>query len=77
MASLTKKTNSIRRRKHAKMGAARKKALAAKGTTPAFAIHKEPAAPAKAKKEPAAPAKAKKEPAAPAKAKAKKKTAKK
>ncbi len=67
MASLTKKTNSIRRRKHAKMGAARKKALAAKGTTPAFAIHKEPAAPAKAKKEPAAPAKAK----------AKKKTAKK
>lgn len=50
MASLTKKTNSIRRRKRSKMGTARKKALAAHGTTPSFAIHKEPVAPAVAKK---------------------------
>ena len=49
MASLTKKTKSIRKRKQAKRGAARKKALRANGTTPAFAIHKEPAAPVKAK----------------------------
>jgi len=49
MASLTKKTRSIRKRKQSKRGKARKKAVAAKGTTPAFAIHKEPAAPAKAK----------------------------
>ena len=57
MASLTKKTSSIRRRKRSKVGAARKKALVARGTTPAFAIHKEPSAPVKAKP------KAKKQPA--------------
>ena len=51
MASLTKKTSSIRRRKRSKMGAARKKALHVKGTTPIFPIHKEmaPAPPAKKK----------------------------
>ena len=54
MASLTKKTSSIRRRKQSKMGAARKKALHVNGTTPAFAIHKEPAAPVKAKAKKAA-----------------------
>ncbi len=48
MASLTKKTSSIRRRKRARMGAARKKALQSKGTTPSFLIHKEQPAPAKA-----------------------------
>ena len=54
MASLSKKTKSIRNRKHARAGAARKKALVRDGTTPAFPIHKpvavEPKKPKAAKK---------------------------
>jgi len=51
MASLTKKTSSIRRRKRSKMGAARKQTLRVQGTTPIFPIHKEvaPAPPVKKK----------------------------
>jgi hypothetical protein len=41
MASLTGKTESIRGRKRARRGAARKKALVSKGTTPTFPIHKD------------------------------------
>ncbi len=40
MASLSSKTKSIRARKQSKAGSARKKALEARGSTPAFPIHK-------------------------------------
>ncbi len=39
MASLTKKTKTIRANKKKKAGAARKKKLQTKGTTPKFAVH--------------------------------------
>jgi len=58
MSSLTKKTKSIRNRKRARSGAARKKALERDGSTPAFPIHK-PVPPAKPKAKPKAKAKAK------------------
>ena len=41
MASLTGRTKKIRGRKRARRGAARKKALVSKGTTPVFPIHKD------------------------------------
>lgn len=40
MSSLTKQTEKIRHRKHKRAGADRKKAIASKGTTPVFPIHK-------------------------------------
>ena len=39
MASNTKQTQSIRKRKHRKAGKERKRALRTKGTTPVFPIH--------------------------------------
>lgn len=41
MASLTGRTKKIRGRKRARRGSDRKKALASKGTTPVFPIHKD------------------------------------
>ncbi len=41
MASLTKRTTTIRKRKAARRGADNKKARASKGTTPKFPIHKD------------------------------------
>lgn len=41
MASQTNKTRKIRRRKAARRGSDRKKALESKGTTPVFPIHKD------------------------------------
>ena len=41
MASLTGRAKSIRGRKKARRGSDRKKALASKGTTPTFPIHKD------------------------------------
>ena len=39
MASNTKQTQSIRKRKHRKMGKERKRALRTHGSTPVFPIH--------------------------------------
>ncbi len=41
MASLSSKTNLIRKRKHRKAGAKRKAAVVKNGTTPKFAVHKQ------------------------------------
>ena len=40
MSSLSKKTNSIRLRKHRKAGASRKASVKKNGSTPKFAVHK-------------------------------------
>ncbi len=40
MASLTKKTKSIRLRKHRKAGSARKASIKKNGSTPKFAVHR-------------------------------------
>jgi hypothetical protein len=43
MASLTKKTRKIRKRKKASAGTERKRKLRSDGSTPKFAIHEAPA----------------------------------